>query len=211
MIKKHITYFSILLAFISATNMISAKEVKWTIETELVQPFLPTIGIGRIQLNRTLWGDWKNEHGELVLGTFMRPGIKHDVVEQITEYAGSIGYRHYFNSNWNIEAKYYLGYVWARNNLQNRRDYEPVFYFADNLPLQLAALQEIRKDYKGTVQFAEALIGYRFLLSESEDRSIFMLPQFGVLHGLHNSDIIGPRNGKEETFIVGNLIVGMSF
>jgi len=209
MIKIKI-FFSLVISFSLGVISLEAKDTKWTIETELIQPFLPTIGIGRIQVNRTLWGNWKEKHGELVLGTFMRPGIKHDVVEQITEYAGSVGYRHYFNSNWHIEAKYYLGYVWTRNNLQNRRDYEPVFYLSDIPAVQLAAYQEIRKDYKGTVQIAEALVGYRFLLSDSDERSVFLMPQFGVLHGLHSSDIIGPRNGKEETFIVGNLILGMS-
>lgn len=204
------TIFSIVISFSMCVSSLVAKDIKWTIETDLAWPIIPTVEIGRIQVNKTLWGNWKEKHGELILGTFLRPGIKHDVVEQITEYAGSVGYRHYFNSNWHIEAKYYAGYVWTRNNLQNRRLYEPFFYLSDIPAVQLAAYQEIRKDYKGEVHFIEALVGYRFLLSESDERSVFLMPQFGVFKGLHNSDIIGPRNGKEETFVVGNLILGMS-
>lgn len=50
MMKKQIFILSVVLAFISNVKTLHAEEVKWTIEAELVQPFLPTIGIGRMSM-----------------------------------------------------------------------------------------------------------------------------------------------------------------
>lgn len=203
------TIITTLITFVFLVGTISAEEKKWAVESELIQPFLPTIHIGKLQVTRTIWGDWNKEHGELKLGAFLRPRVKHDVVDIIDEYAASIGYRHYFNENWNIEANYYLGYVWADNNKWNRRNLGPYALLGDTPEIRAYAYQQVEKDYEGRVQFAEALIGYRFLLNE--EKTIYMIPQFGVLHGLHGSGIIGPRDGKEETFIVGNLLIGLRF
>lgn len=196
----------LLLSLLFAKTLL-AEEKKWSLETELLQPFIPTVHISRIQATRTLWGDWNSAHGELKVGAFIRPRVKHDVVDVIDEYAASFGYRHYFNENWHVEANYYIGYVWADNNKWNRRYIGPYAFLSESPELRAYAYQQVEKDYEGRVQFAEALIGYRFLLNE--EKTIYMIPQFGVIHGLHGSGIIGPRDGKTETFLEGNHIVGI--
>ncbi|MDX1960261.1 MAG: hypothetical protein SFU98_16955 [Leptospiraceae bacterium] len=199
----------ILFLTISLVTSLVAEEKKWAVEAELIQPFIPTVQIGRIQATRTIWGDWNSAHGEFKVGAFIRPKIKHDVVDVIDEYAGSVGYRHFFNANWTVEANYYLGYVWGYNNKANQRNYTPFVLLAQDPLVKLYAYQQVEKDYQGTVQFVEALLGYRFLLNE--EKTLYFLPQFGVFHGFNPHDIIGPRDGKPETFIVGNLLVGIRF
>jgi hypothetical protein len=199
--------FFFLLVLIAAP-LLGKEEKKWSVETELIQPFIPTVHIGRIHLTRTIWGDWTEAHGEIKIGAFIRPRVKHDVVDVIDEYAASFGYRHFFDANWTIEANYYIGYVWADNNKWNRRYLGPYALLAEAPEIRAYAFKEVEKDYEGRVQFAEALVGYRFFLNE--EKSIYLLPQFGVIHGLHGSNIIGPRDGKTETFLEGNLIIGTS-
>ena len=188
---------------------VATDEKKWAVEAELTQPFIPTVHIAKFYLTRTVWGEWKDAHGEAIFGVFIRPKVKHDVVEVIDEYAASVGYRHYFNSNWHVEGKYYTGYVWATNNLTNQRTYRPFVFLGPTNEIRAYAYQQAERDYAGRVQFIEATIGYRFFLNE--DKTIYLLTQFGVFHGIHGSAIIGPRDGKTETFPGGGVQIGLRF
>ncbi len=67
----------------------STNSHKWGIETELVQPFIPTIHIIRFQATRTLYSS-ETKHGDLFIGAWIRPNVKHDVVEKINEYMAMI-------------------------------------------------------------------------------------------------------------------------
>ena len=69
---------------------------KWGIETELIQPFLPNVGIIRLTATRTISSAKSKMKGDLLLGMYIRPNVKHDVVEKINEYMLVLGYRQYF-------------------------------------------------------------------------------------------------------------------
>lgn len=63
----------------------------------------------------------------------------------------------------------------------------------------------------------EANVGYRFafferggLIERYAPVGLFVAPQFGVLGSLGVADI-GPRNGKPDWFLQGNLLVGATF
>lgn len=160
---------------------------RWGLEVDLIQPFIPEVNISTIKATRTVVGMPSVSHGDLMLGVFIRPNITHDVATRISEYMGSIGYRQYFRRGLHAEAQYYAGYVWGE---RNRFD---------------------GKDYEGFVQFAEVNAGYRIPVSRGERRRLYVTPQIGYLQGLNDKLIIGPRNGKEDAFVQGKLLVGFSF
>lgn len=161
---------------------------KWGLETELVQPFLPSVGIVRLQATYRLTAPEKRQ-GDLLFGMYIRPNVKHDVVEKINEYMVILGYRQYFWKGLHVEAKANVGYAWGTKNLIDGKDYET------------------------STVFWESNVGYKFNLTNKAKSSIYLMPQFGVIGNAkgENTVNIGPRGGKADTFIQGSLIVGINF
>jgi hypothetical protein len=156
---------------------------KWGIETELVQPFLPTINIIRLQATRTLTSPQSKMKGDLILGAYIRPNVKHDVVEKINEYMFVLGYRQYIWKGLHLEAKSNMGYAWGTKNLFDGKDYEtPTWFWESN-------------------------IGYK--INVKKKSGVYLLPQFGAIGNIVAD--IGPRGGKPDTFIQGNLVLGVNF
>jgi hypothetical protein len=186
--KKSIQGFFIILLLLS--NKIFAQLTtdtpkKWGIETELIQPFLPNVGIIRLQATYTLTSPEKKMKGDFLLGAYIRPNVKHDIVETINEYLLITGYRQYFWKGLHAEAKSNIGYAWGTKNLIDG------------------------KDYNNFSWFWEANAGYKFDFVKKENANIYAIAQFGVLSKI--SADIGPRGGKSDTFPQGNLVVGINF
>ncbi len=162
---------------------------KWGIETELVQPFLPQVGIIRIQGTRTIGSPASNTKGDLLFGAYIRPNVKHDVVEKINEYMLILGYRQYFWKGLHFEGKANVGYAWGTKNLIDGKDYET------------------------STIFWESNLGYKFKLTDKTKSSLYVIPQFGMIGNAkgENTVNIGPRDGKPDTFIQGSLLVGFNF
>jgi hypothetical protein len=181
----------IILLFTAITTNTNAQENtvsrNWGIETEIIAPFYPTVNIITFKSTKTIFGELDAEHGDGLLGIYVRPFIKHDVVERIEEYMISIGYRHYFMESFHVEAQYYAGYVYGEKNKIDG------------------------KNYQSFVHFVEATLGYRFDFFRQMNTGIYIIPQFGYLQGLNDELVIGPRGGKGDGFIVGKLLVGISF
>lgn len=157
---------------------------KWGIETELIQPFLPNVGIIRIQATYRLTAPEKKQ-GDLLIGAYIRPNVKHDIVEKINEYLFIAGYRQYFWRGLHAEAKSNLGYAWGTRNLIDGKDYNNLSWFW------------------------EANAGYKFDFAKKQHTNLYAIAQFGILSKI-TADI-GPRGGKSDTFIQGNLLVGINF
>jgi hypothetical protein len=167
----------------------------WGVEIEAVQPFLPTVNIFRIRGTRTLWGTANGPRGDVMLSAYIRPGIKHDVLNYINEYQASAGYRQYFWKGLHVEASLDVGAAWGTNKFDGKR-------------------------YTTATLFLNTNVGYRFGFFEPggffEDAKkpssvgFYAMPQFGVLAGLGVADI-GPRGGKPDVFLQGNLVLGLSF
>jgi hypothetical protein len=164
------------------------KPKKWGIETELIQPFLENVGIIRIEATKIITARNK-KRGDLILGAYIRPNVKHDVVEKINEYMLIAGYRQYFWKGLHVEAKANIGYAWGTKNLIDGKDYET------------------------STIFWESNLGYKFNVANKTKSSIYVIPQFGVLGNAkgNNTVNIGPRGGKSDTFIQGGLIIGVNF
>jgi hypothetical protein len=177
-------YFSF-VAYAQTTSTPNPKP-KWGIETELIAPFLPEVGIITIKATRTITRNASGTlHGDLLLGAYLRPNVKHDVVEKINEYLITVGYRQYFFKGLHLEAQLDGGYAWGTNNKIDG------------------------KDYNNAALLGEVNAGYTFHLPTKKNANFYILPQFGVLHGLETN--IGPRGGKSDTFIQGKLLVGIRF
>lgn len=169
--------------FAQEKNANNAPDRKWGLEVELLQPFIPTIEIYQIQVTRTLFST-NTRSGALVLGAYVRPNVAHDVVEEIDEHMFYVGYRHFFWKGLHAEAGMNTGYYWGRKNLVDGRDYEgPGMYYETN-------------------------IGYRLRLGKS--RRLYVIPQFGFIGTTGLADI-GPRQGKPDNFLQGNLLAGINF
>jgi hypothetical protein len=158
---------------------------KWGIETDVVQPFVPEVGINRFQLTRTITSSESKQKGDLLLGAYIRANVKHDVVEKINEYMVMVGYRHYFWKGLNAEAKSNVGYAWGTRNLVDD------------------------KDYNNFSWFWEANAGYKFNFLKKQKLNLYVMPQFGIISKVMAD--IGPRNSKPDTFIQGNLMIGVNF
>jgi hypothetical protein len=158
---------------------------KWGLETELIQPFLPEVGIIRIQATRTLTGEESKRRGDLLLGAYIRPNVKHGIVEKINEYLLITGYRQYLGKGLHVEAKSNIGYSWGTKNLIDGKDYNNLSWFW------------------------EANAGYKFNFAKRDKSNLYLTPQFGIISSI-TSDI-GPRGGKSDTFIQGNLFLGINF
>lgn len=127
--------------------------------------------------------------GDLLFGMYIRPNVKHDVVEKINEYMLALGYRQYFWKGLHLEGKANLGYAWGTKNLIDGKNYET------------------------STIFWESNLGYKFNLTNKTKSSLYIIPQFGVIGNAkgENTVNIGPRGGKPDTFIQGSLIVGINF
>lgn len=157
---------------------------KWGIETELFQPFLPTVNIARIQATYTLTAPEKRQ-GDLLIGAYIRPNVKHDVVEKINEYMAVVGYRQFIWKGLNLEGKSNMGYAWGTKNLFDGKDY--------NTP----------------TWFWEANVGYKLNFLKKQNTNLYAIAQFGGIGNIIAD--IGPRGGKPDTFLQGNLLVGINF
>jgi len=156
---------------------------RWSFEAELIQPFVPTVEIFNIQATRTIFENTKQK-GELVIGAYIRPNVEHDVVEEIDEHMLYVAYRHFLWRGFHAEAGMNTGYYWGWKNLVDGRDYE------------------------GIGMYWEANIGYKWNVGKSN--RFFVNPQFGAVGTMGLSDI-GPRNGKTDNFVQGNLFLGVNF
>lgn len=84
---------------------------KWGIETELVQPFIPNVGIYRLQVTRTITSPNQTNRGDLLIGVYVRSRVKHDIVEKIDKYMLIVGYRQYVWRGLHLEAKTNIGFA----------------------------------------------------------------------------------------------------
>jgi hypothetical protein len=116
---------------------------------------------------------------------YIRPNVKHDIVEKINAYLFVTGYRQYFWKGLHAEAKSNLGYAWGTKNGIDGKDYNNLSWFW------------------------EANAGYKFDFAKKENCKFYVIPQFGVLSSITAN--IGPRGGKPDTFLQGNLLVGINF
>ncbi len=185
--KKSIQVFLIALSFseteaFAQTNVVTTK---WGIETELIQPVLPNVGIIRIQASKTITTANKKRRGDFLIGGYIRPNVKHDIVEKINEYLLMVGYRQYFGNAFHIEAKSNIGYAWGTKNKIDG------------------------KDYNNFSWFWEANTGYKINFAKKQNSNLYIIPQFGILSSISSN--IGPRGGKSDTFIQGNLLFGINF
>jgi hypothetical protein len=189
---KSIQILSVLLLFYcnkASAQSNSESPKKWGFETELIQPFLPEVGIIRLTATRTITTENSKMRGDLLFGMYIRPNVKHDVVEKINEYMLIVGYRQYFWKGLHLEGKANVGYAWGTKNLIDGKDYET------------------------STIFWESNLGYKFNLTNKTKSSLYLIPQFGVIGNAkgENTVNIGPRGGKPDTFIQGSLIVGINF
>jgi hypothetical protein len=170
------------LSFLSVTAMGQTTDYQWGAEVELVQPFLPNVGIIQLQLTRTSHTS-PEQKGDFLVGAFIRPNVSHDVVETIDEYMLYLAYRHYFWGGWHAEAGVNTGYYWGTKNKVDGKDYE------------------------GISVFWEANVGYKY--NFGRNGRYYALAQFGALGNVVAD--IGPRDGKSDNFVQGNLLIGMYF
>jgi hypothetical protein len=190
--QKSIQILSALLLLIGSTAFAQSsteRPRKWGLETELVQPFLPNVGIVRLTATRTITSPQRKMKGDLLFGMYIRPNVKHDVVEKINEYMVVVGYRQYFWKGLHLEAKANMGYAWGTKNLIDGKDYET------------------------STLFWESNLGYKFKVTNKAKSSLYLIPQLGVIGNAkgENTVNIGPRGGKADTFIQGSLIIGVNF
>ena len=160
-----------------------ASDTKWGFEVELIQPFIPTVEIFNLQATKTIFATNSGQKSDLVLGAYLRPKVEHDVVEKIDEYMLYTAYRHYFWEGLHAEAGVNTGYYYGTKNLVDG------------------------KDYDGLGLFWEANIGYK--LNIGKKKRFYMIGQFGGLGNIKAD--IGPRGGKPDNFIQGNLFIGINF
>ena len=163
----------------------SNPERKWGIEADLLVPFVPTAEIITIRGSRTITGNPQDIHGDLMFGIYLRPNVEHDVVEEIDEYLLTLGYRQYLWKGLHLEAQSDMGYAWGWNNKVDGQDYE------------------------GFAWLIEGHAGYKFLFSPKKAKSLYLLPQVGIIHGLVTD--IGPRGGKSDTFFSAKINLGFAF
>jgi hypothetical protein len=157
---------------------------KWGLETELVQPFIPEVHIIRFQATRMLYAS-ATKHGDLLIGAWIRPNVKHDVVEKINEYMVLVGYRQYLWKGLYIEIKSNMGYAWGTKNLIDEKDYEtPTWFWESN-------------------------IGYKFKFASREKHNLYLIVKAGGLGNIVAD--IGPRGGKPDNFAQAGLLFGINF
>jgi hypothetical protein len=169
----------------SFAQTLSTAPKKWGLETELIQPFLPEVGIIRLQGTYMLSTAASKSRADLLFGAYIRPNVKHDIVEKINEYLLMFGYRQFFGQALHVEAKSNIGYAWGTKNKLDGKDYNKFSWFW------------------------EANAGYKFDFGKRENFNFYVIPQFVVISSI--SADIGPRGGKSDTFIQGSLLVSINF
>jgi hypothetical protein len=165
------------------TNTSTTK--KWGIETEIAQPFIQYVNIFRIQATKTITSLQKKNKGDLLLGAYIRPNVKHDIVEKINEYLLMVGYRQYFWKGLHAEARSNLGYAWGKKNKFDGKDYNNLSWFW------------------------EANAGYKFDFAKRSNYNFYVIPQIGILSSISSN--IGPRGGEADTFPQANVVIGINF
>jgi hypothetical protein len=139
----------------------------WGVETELVWPFIPGVGVFQVQGSRAIYAG-----GEVLLGVYLRPDVgDHDVVEEIDEYLVNIGLRQFIWRGLHAELMLHAGYAWGENNKIDGQDYADVAVLLG------------------------AHAGYRFDLFGGRDLGVYVLPQVGYVAGLYTN--IGPREDPD--------------
>lgn len=167
---------------------------RWSVETEVIQPFIPTVGIIRVRAARTMWGTpHAGPRGDLVLGVYVRPHVEHDVVDYIDEYMATAGLRYYAWRGLHAEVLVNAGAAWGTNKVD-------------------------KMSYRTPTLFGEINIGYCVgffepggLAGTPRGVGLFVTPQVGILSSLGLGNDIGPRNGKPDYFLTAALLVGVSF
>lgn len=174
-----------LILLSSANAQTVLPENKWGIETEMVQPFIPGVGIIKFVGSYQPENIIADKKTELLFGLYFRPNVgNHDVVEEIDEYLTLLGFRQYLWKGLHIEAMNYLGYAWGTKNKIDGKDYADVAWLA------------------------EISVGYKFEVMSVGNSNLYVLPQFGFMKGIHTN--IGPRKEADE-FVTGELNIGMEF
>jgi hypothetical protein len=163
----------------------------WSAEVEVLQPWIPTINIVRVRVARTLWGTEGGLRGDLLLGVELRPDVVHDVVERISEYQLGVGYRQYVWRGLHAEVSLDGGLAWGTNRFDGRFYRTPTLFLNSNLGYRFAFFE------RGGF-FDERPVGF------------FVTPQVGLYSSLGVANI-GPRNGKPDVFLQGNLLLGVSW
>jgi len=175
----------VLASSINAISQENSDLPKWGVEADLLVPFVPTAHIITIRGTKTITGDVSGAHGDLILGIYLRPNVKHDIVEEIDEYLFTIGYRHYLWKGLHLEGQTDWGYAWGTKNKIDG------------------------KDYNNFAMLVEGHAGYRFTFSPTKSNSLYLNPQIGIIHGLITD--IGPRGGDPDTFFSAKINIGFSF
>lgn len=96
-----------------------------------------------------------------------------------------LGYRRFLWKELHLEAKSNMGYAWGTRNRIDGKNYETPTWFW------------------------EANVGYKVKVTSKEKSSLYVIPQFGAIGKIIGD--IGPRGGKPDNFIQGNLIFGINF
>ena len=110
-----------------------------------------------------------------MIGAYIRPNVKHDIVQRINEYLFILGYRQYFWKGLNVEGRSNLGYAWGTKNKFDGKDHNNLSWFW------------------------EANAGYKFNFANKQNYTLYILPSVGILSSI--SSDIGPRAGDPDTFI----------
>jgi hypothetical protein len=195
------TRITLLLALLSvpAAGPASAQEERsapihrFSLELNLVQPFIPTVHILRPKLAVTLWGEGGGLRGDLVLGAYLRPHVEHDVVDHIDEYMGTLGYRQYLWRGLHLESLISAGAAWGTNRFDGKYYNTPSVFIDVNAGYRFAFFEP-----GGFFESAGAPVG------------LFLTAQAGILFSAGVANI-GPRNGKPDWFPQAELLAGVSF
>jgi hypothetical protein len=183
-LKSIVVCCVVFVSFHANAQLDANSKPKWGLETELVQPFIPEVGIIRLQGTYTLKASEKMK-SDLMFGAYIRPNVKHDVVEKINEYMLMLGYRQFFWKGLHAEAKSNMGFAWGTRNLIDG------------------------KDYNNPTWFWEANAGYKLDFAKKQNSNLYVLVQGGVISKILAD--IGPRGGKTDTFPQATLMVGINF
>lgn len=181
------------LAAIDVEPPIARPSHRFAVELDVVQPFFPTVNILKPKFSWTVWGTPGGLRGDLLGVLYVRPHIVHDVVETMDEYMLGVGYRQYFWRGLHLEVLLEGGVAWGTNRFDHRAYTTPTLFLEVN----------------GGYRFGFFEPG-GFFFTGTEKVGFFVAPQLGTIIGLGVADI-GPRNGKPDWFLQGNLLLGLSF
>lgn len=162
----------------------------WGLETEVVWPLLPEVGIFTLKGTHTLWGTPGGLRGDAIVGAYARPNVSHDVVEKIDEYLGTVGYRQYVWKGLHAEVMTHIGWAGGTKNKIDGKDYSDLSWLLEtNVGYRVGFFEPGGIGTPGKVGF-------------------YLAPQAGMVAGIYTN--IGPRESSD-LFFTGKLIAGMSF